>query len=209
MKNLFNLDAPIVQFAGKMATLLWMNVLWLFCCLPLLTIGASTTALYRMMFNLRQDKSCTAKDFFRAFAANFKQATVHFLILLLLFAVLYAYYYGICLVTNQVVQFLLLAAFCAMFLFVGFTAVYVFPLTAYFENSVLRTLRNALILSVTHYRQTVIVFALSLLPAIALAVSLYWFLRLGYIWALIAPGLIAYWSSGQLQKVFDSCAEQP
>jgi len=62
MRNLFNPDAPIIQALSKFSYLIWMNCLWLVCCLPIVTIGASTAAFYRMAFNLREEKKCTAGE---------------------------------------------------------------------------------------------------------------------------------------------------
>lgn len=208
MRNFFNLDGPIAQFVGKLATLIWMNTLWFLCCLPVITIGASTTAMNRMMFNLRNDKACNVKEFFRAFASNFVKATVLWVILFAFLALLGTFYYAASFVSSNVLQFVMLVAFCAVFMLGGFAAVYLFPLTAYFENTVGATLRNALLMSVSNYRQTVVVFALTLLPVIALFVSVYWFLYFGYIWVLIAPACLCYLNAGQLLKVFGRYTEE-
>lgn len=202
MKNLFNLDAPVIQFIGKVGYMMWMNVLWFICCIPIVTIGASTTALYRMMLNLREDKTCTAGAFFSAFRSNFKNATILWLLELVYVVAMYFYYYGICLIENNTVQLALLVPFCVLFLIGGMLFLYSFPLTAFFENSVKNTLRNALAMGLHHYRETVFSFALSLLPAIAVVVSPYWFLRLLYVWLLIAPGVLIYWISGLMNTVF-------
>ena len=41
----FDMDSPLMQGLGKMADLLWLNVLTLICCIPIVTIGASFTAM--------------------------------------------------------------------------------------------------------------------------------------------------------------------
>ena len=63
MKNLFHLDAPIIQWVSKISWLLWFSCLWLICCLPIVTIGASTAALYRMAFRLREEENYATKRF--------------------------------------------------------------------------------------------------------------------------------------------------
>ena len=52
MGKFFNLDAPVIQWLGKVGQMMLTSVTWLVCCLPIFTIGAATAALYRMMFNL-------------------------------------------------------------------------------------------------------------------------------------------------------------
>ena len=49
MKNLFNIfnpDNKIANFLTKIMYLAWLNFLWLLCSLPIVTLGASTTAVY-------------------------------------------------------------------------------------------------------------------------------------------------------------------
>ena len=63
MRSIFDMDSPVMQAMNKLGSMIWISLLWLLCCLPAVTIGASTAALYRMMFNLREDKTCTAGAF--------------------------------------------------------------------------------------------------------------------------------------------------
>ena len=46
MKHIFSLDGKLFLFLNRLADLLLLNILWLITSIPLLTIGASTTALY-------------------------------------------------------------------------------------------------------------------------------------------------------------------
>ena len=46
MNRLFNLDSPIMVFLGKVGDLIWLNVLTMICCIPIVTVGASITALH-------------------------------------------------------------------------------------------------------------------------------------------------------------------
>ena len=39
-------DSPIMAGIGKVIDIIWLSTLWFICCLPIVTIGASTTALY-------------------------------------------------------------------------------------------------------------------------------------------------------------------
>ena len=48
MGGLFNLDSPIMRFLGRMADLLWLNILTLFLCILIIPAGAALTALNYM-----------------------------------------------------------------------------------------------------------------------------------------------------------------
>ena len=208
MRNLFNLDAPIIQWLSKFSLLLWIACLWLICCLPVVTAGAATAALYRMVFNLREESSCSAGAFFRAFRENFKQSTWIWLIVLGLAALLAAGYYGAVLVEAEMVRLVLVVIVCVLFVLWVFLLLYSFPLTCYFENSLRNTLKNALAMSIKHLRQTIFCFALAVIPLIALMISAGWFVRLLYVWVLFYPGLAAYWIAGILSPVFEQYAKQ-
>jgi len=203
MRNLFNPDAPIIQAMSKFSYLIWMNCLWLVCCLPIVTIGASTAAFYRMAFNLREEKKCTAGEFFRAFKENFKHSTVMWLIQLAAALVIGLIYYRGLVVENEAVGMAAVLIACVLFVVWGFWFLYSFPLTCYFENTLGRTMLNAMAMSIKHLRQTVLCFALAMIPVIALIFSEYWFLRLLYVWLLFYPGLAAYWNTGILTPVFE------
>ena len=85
MQKLFHYDSPFIKWVNRMGRIVILNILWVLCCIPILTIGASTTAMYRVAMALaerKEDVSVTG-DFFRAFRSNFKPATLVWLILLI------------------------------------------------------------------------------------------------------------------------------
>ena len=46
MTDLFNADGPVLQFVNKIVYSVYLNILWFLCCIPVITVGASTTALF-------------------------------------------------------------------------------------------------------------------------------------------------------------------
>lgn len=75
MSNIFNLDAPIWVFMGEVADIIILALLWWVCCLGIVTIGASTTALYYVLGKkARKETTYVAKDFFKSFRQNFRQS---------------------------------------------------------------------------------------------------------------------------------------
>ncbi len=54
--KLFNLDSPLMRALGKMADLMWLNILTMVCCIPVFTIGASLTALHYMALKIVRDE---------------------------------------------------------------------------------------------------------------------------------------------------------
>ena len=50
--KLFNLDSPLMQGLTKVADLLWLNILTIICSVPIVTIGASLTAMNYMALKM-------------------------------------------------------------------------------------------------------------------------------------------------------------
>ena len=75
MSGIFNLDAPIWVFLSEVADMIILALLWWGCCLGIVTIGASTTALYYVLGKkIRKEQTYVAKDFFKSFTQNFRQS---------------------------------------------------------------------------------------------------------------------------------------
>lgn len=61
-----------------------MNLIWLVCCIPIVTIGPSTTAMYCVARDIAKGEwPGIFKTFFKAFKENFKQSLLVFLVLLI------------------------------------------------------------------------------------------------------------------------------
>ena len=81
--KIFSYDSKFSQLLLKLCYACYLNLLWLVCSLPIVTVGASTTALYYSCLKIvRDEDSHVGACFFRSFRENFKQATALWLILL-------------------------------------------------------------------------------------------------------------------------------
>lgn len=160
LRDFFNYDGPLFTTLNKITDLVWLNILWLICCLPLFTIGASTTALFYVTTHMVNDEGAgVTKTFFREFKRNFKQGTALWLILVLIGAVLFTDLYIIVYELKLPQPFdTVFVCFNYLLLFVYIlTVIYVFPLQCKFENKVKHTLKNALILGIGHLPQSIVI----------------------------------------------------
>jgi len=74
MKGLFQMENPVWVFMGKLVDMFVLTMLWILTSLPIITIGASTVALYYVTLNLANDEEgYIVRSFFRAFRDNFRQ----------------------------------------------------------------------------------------------------------------------------------------
>lgn len=197
MRWFFDMENPVMRTLSVVADLIVLNLLTIACCLPVVTAGASLTALNATVIKiLRGEETAPAKDYFRAFRENFKKGSAMGLIFLLIFALLYVDY----LAAQAFIPALcpVIAAIALLALMLG---QYAFALLARYENTLRGTLKNALLLAVGYFPKTLgmAVFAVALW---LLAIQ---FLRYGGpILFLFGLSLPCYVTMLLLQSVFAS-----
>ena len=172
LSNIFNYDNPVWRFIGKFCDILILNVLWVLCSIPIVTIGASTTAVYYVTLKLvRDEEGPTIRSFFRSFKENFKQATIIWLILLVTGLVIgFDLYFFLMLRTGaSMFRTVMVAVFGGFALVYLFIALFIFPLQARFYNPVKRTFFNAFFISVRHMLHSIGLIGIDIaLPLLAL-----------------------------------------
>jgi len=201
MKSIFSLDSPVIRFLNLTADLILLNMLWVLCSIPVITIGASTTAMYRVTLNMQESRGTIIKSFFTAFRQNFRQATILWLIfaaagafLVIDYAILYSTAF-----TGKALVFVLFAL-TVIFYLMTFTCV--FPLAAHFENTTKNMIRNAFQIAVGHFFQIIIMTAFNLLPVIIFLFKPGYVLYIGFVCLLIAVSFIAFINSQQFTRIF-------
>ena len=77
MKGIFGFDSPVMQKLALLTNLILLNFLWIICSLPIITMGAATTAMNSVIFQyLDSGNDAVIKPFFKAFVSNFRQSTL-------------------------------------------------------------------------------------------------------------------------------------
>lgn len=149
-------NSPVIAFLNKMTDLILLNILYLLCCLPVVTIGAATTALhYVCIISIRQGDGYVVKRFFQSFRKNFKLATLLWLLMLLLgvimgFDLFFWYRMG---TAFSKVMFILSMMVAAGLLMVS---LYIFPVLAKLEGGLLQTIKNAAAFAIGYLPYTAI-----------------------------------------------------
>lgn len=148
MRTLLQPDNPVMSFLTRIAYTAYLNLLWLICCIPIVTAGASTTALFYVTLKMADNEEGNiTQQFFRAFRENFRQATKVWLILLAVGLALifdgYIFYhmrFENAFWTIGTAIFLVAVAAYAIIL------MYIFPLMARFENTVRAMFLNSIMI---------------------------------------------------------------
>lgn len=202
MDKLFGPDSPVVRFLWKLADLVALNLIWLVCCIPVITIGPSTAAMYCVARDIAKGEwPAILKTFFRAFRESFKQALLVFLILLIPICLVAVYLFlALSGALDHSVWMKMLC--CLASLIIGFVWTYVFPLMAQFDNSLGNTLKNAVLLPLANPFLAVLCTALNLLPVILLVISVDVFAAAGFFWLVLGVSLTAVINSRLLGQLF-------
>ena len=202
--KIFDLDSPLMNVLNKMADLMWLNILTLIGSNPIITAGAAFTSMHYVALKIvRNEESYITRSFFKSFKTNFRQATLIWLLILLIAAVLGGDYY---IITKSGIQFssVLVILIMAAAVLVICTALYVFPVLAKFDNTIMGTIRNAFIMSILQLPKTVVMFVMAFFPLIIYLVSL----RLIPIIFLFGFSLPAYASAMLYNKFFQKLEDQ-
>ncbi len=80
MSGIFNLESPVVRAVTRVGDLAVLSLMWFVGCIPVVTIGASNTAMYSAIHKVfSQKEGIAAAEFLKCFKSNFRQATLSFL----------------------------------------------------------------------------------------------------------------------------------
>lgn len=195
-------DSFFSRIFGTAADLIILNFLFILTSLPILTIGASCTAMCRSVHVLLESTGSPAKAYLTTWRREWKQATAIWLFLLAFVAIATAEILWVISFKSISVSVLLLTILTAL-VFLS-TSAYVFPLLSRFDNTTFQMLKNGLILVFAHPLKTFLIMISNLLPAVMLVIFPYWFLRLGFIWLTLGFSLICYSNMRLLRPVFSA-----
>ncbi len=197
-----NTDGRIMNFLSKLGDMFILNVLYLISCIPVVTIGAATTALYYNTLKMAENReSYIWREYWKSFRQNFKQATMIWMIMLFCISVLGADAFllgGMSEAFGSVVALIVIV----LGIFLIMTGVYVFPVLARFDNTVKNTFKNALIMAVRHLPSTIVIVALHGLPLLLAMVSIQVFIRGILAVLLFTVSILAYFQSKFFTRIF-------
>ncbi len=193
---MFQYDNPFFQGVRKLLGLIVLCALFLVCCLPVFTAGASFAALYDAVEkNMKHDRGYPAQEFLLGFKANFKKATLCFLVILAAAAV--------CLADLRILQILsqtgrsfsgFLPLFYVLLVLIAVWAVWVLAQCVRFENSAGALLKNGLVLMLFH-----IPSSLGILGILAAGSVIIYLLP---VTVLVMPGVMVWFITMLTEKVF-------
>lgn len=202
MRNLFNMDNPLFRGLSRLADLMILNLIFIACSIPIITIGPALTALYYVTLKMAANEdSYIVRSFWHSFKQNFKQAIP---IWLLVFAVgcLVGLDINILLQSDSTFSQILLVLISATALVLLMVVLYTFPVLSRFENKIKTTIKNAFIMSVVDFPRTIVMMAITIGSVVLTFWSGYTLMYGIMIWILCGFAAVAYANSFFLNKIF-------
>ena len=188
--HFLNPDSKVMVILTKVADLMWVNLLTLMMCIPVVTAGAALTAKDYMCYKLlKNEEAGITKGFFHSFKQNFKQATLIWLMMLVVLGfivvdVLFAI--GLSGTGINIVR----AIIYAVAFFVYIACIMIFPVLARFDNTVFGTVKSGLHMTVAILPRAILMGVLYVIP---IYVGLKWFavIPIVIMFGISGPGYIS------------------
>lgn len=199
--SFFGYDGPFFSVLNRISDIIILNVLWIVCCIPIFTIGASTTAMIYVAMKITSGEDAyIVRKFFKSFKENFVQSTIIWLIMLAIGVMLvFNYLFLPNMNLNATFYNLFFSASCLMALIYAMLLVYLFALQAKLENKIKDTFMNALLLSFRHLPTTILLILLVFVPLVLAWLT---FAELFFVWFLFAGAGIALICSVLYNRIF-------
>lgn len=205
MSRFFDLDSPIIRFLSRMADIIILNLLVMVTSIPIITIGASMSAMHYVLIKMvKNEENYIMKMYFKSFKENFVQGTLLWLIELVVLGVFVGDFY-ILTHSDVTLPWVVTVAIFAVGVIVLMTAMYIFPLQARFVNTIRGTLKNSFFMMILNFPKSILMFILYFLPLVLLYISDYAMPFL-IMFGIAAPGLGAAYL---YKKVFERFEPQP
>lgn len=188
---MLDLDGPLVRALSDLNTLVILNILTALFCIPVITAGASVAAMHYVIMEMFENRGDgAAREFWKRFKENLRNATPVWLILLA--AAVFIYVDCRIIMGGQMglPRAMLVPLYIGAFIEASI-AVYAFPLTARFVYSTGATFKNSAILAVANFPKTVLMVLYHvIMPYLLFNVS-----RLLPLFFLVGISLPAYFSA--------------
>lgn len=196
MGNLFDYNGKFVTTMSKVADSIILGLLWLVCSIPVITIGASSSAFYYAYTKcIRQERGGVWSAFFHGFKTGFKHATVSWLALIVLAAVeIFDFFLLLSQGGTSPIATILLAIVVLLMIGIVLMALCLFPYIARYENTWKESIKNCILILFSNFFWVVLLLPI-LLVAVLSAISIPFMI-------LFAPSVYMFFANKILEHVF-------
>ncbi len=201
MKDRFNMDGGIFGFLTKVFDVMYVSVLWTLFCLPIVTIGPATTALYYTSAKcIRKGEGYIWKEFWHSFKTNLVTGIIYTVILAAVVAVL-VLGFGVTKGTKDDLIKVVRYIYIMVVFIVGCCYSFLFPILSRFTLPRFQMMKMSLFISLRHFPVTIVLllFLLGGATVLVYAVPL----------LILIPGIVSLLCSLLIEKVFKRYLPKP
>lgn len=196
--NLFSYKGLLSKFLYLVADIMLLHMLWLLCSIPIITMGASSTALYySCMKRIRTDEGYITSNFFKSFKQNFKQSTIIWIVMLCVFALLFIDI-SISVQVGGLIGNIMLFTSGLLIIPVIIVSIYIFPIQAKFQNSIFNNFKNAIFMSISALPLTIVLLIILMTFLLLTA----FFVPFMGLMIICGAGLYGYLTSSVFVQIF-------
>lgn len=198
MQKLFSTDGKIYSWMERFYQVLLLNIIFIITCLPLITIGAATAAAYGTTYKLIDHREgILYKEYLHQFKQNFIPATKAWfsMVFIILGSIGVLPYIRPFIINNRIAYYLIMVLVALIIL----TTLYLFPLIARFENTVVNAAINAMMLSLKHLSTSILLFFVT----VGGIVLPFYVPKLFFAWLFVGVGMVFFINGKLLLRIFD------
>ena len=202
LKAAFDTDNVLMRFSEKVLDIVTANLLFVVSCLPIVTIGVAKISLYQTMFEIKKSRRVPVfKIYIRAFKQNLRLGlqlgSLELGIVLISFLDLYLFW------GQAGLAFQVLKAIClGILIFLTLVMLASYPIAARYELTWKEVLQKGLLLVSFNFPWFFLMLAILFLIVLVLYVSGFTLVLGGSAFLLFGFGLLAFWQTGLIEKLF-------
>ena len=199
MGRFFDVNNSVWSFVGKIFDAFVLHFFWVLCCIPVVTAGPSTAALYYALIkDVRDEEGHYVRAFFKSFRTNLRQGMILGIpdttlgVLLFFMLRFYLFLDGDAVGSASANYLVLLPVIPYIFL-----NQYLFPYLGIFSDTVPNLIKGAFFMTIRNFGKTLIMSVLT--------VGFYFLVVYFELWPLLVfgYGIVAYLNSRLLSAAFD------
>lgn len=203
MRTIFSMDNLFFRIMGKFVDLVWLNVLTLVFSLPIITAGASFTAMYAVTLRMaRNEEGGITRGFINAFKDNIKNSTKVWIVMLA-FIIFYALDINLIAqgILSEMGEYRIVVEVAVALVIYIFAMVidYIFPLLARYDASIRDTVKNAFKLVIAFFPRSFMMPIMYIFPISLMLLSDYWI----PLWLFYGLAVPCYFCSMMLVRIFE------
>ncbi len=197
--NFLSIDGPFIKFMSLIADIIMLSVIWFLLCIPIVTIGPATTAMYYVMTRRIYEKEAYVfTDFFKSFKQNFVQSALSWFVLTALTVIvlfnMFIVARGYVFANSKILGNLSIMIYFLILFELILMNLYIFPIISRFHMSFKEGIKTSFMLSNKHLPTS--------LGIISIGVVIFLLVNFMPIFIFVSQGLFVAFSSYFFMKIF-------